>query len=612
MSTFHKLLGNHAMLLGLLEGFMHDAPGEFDILINDENLGSLRFSGNRPRSALCKKISNAPAGKDLCGECELQLSKKAALEKQTEYELCKSALASFAVPVIGDNTCLAIILWSQFRKASEYTLGLEIVKHLERSLGFESNSLVQEYESIPIVTDIQFKKIKGLLIRAARYIEFQSSQTQRLEAVQTELNRRIEETKAIQEIVGTLMEVVDVEVFWLRLDTALEHICRTIEALYAVFFVSTDTGKDIFETRAVAFLPRDVFINKHYPSSDPILREISTTGKYKIIDFDPSIENSICKEIDTFSKSKVTHVALIPLDISASEDAIMTFFIDSSISSENSLDTSQELPILSQAASQIATAYLNSLHHTDRKRMAKEQNAWFEDVSHQLIAPLNGLQASAERLVLHYDSWDHEKITNQLRGIRGISKWAARLARNFDWEVRTGRIVREMTGLRWVKLRPFLIGCAIDLQGLAALKRIRIHVHESIQENWYINVNQERFYQAVENILDNAVKYSSEDTEVKIKGEIGKQNVFVSIINYGIPLTVEEISKIFDRGFRTEIAKAQVVVGTGIGLPIAQEIVQRHGGAIIVNPSTPTENKHIHKVVFSISLPLSILRRRPS
>lgn len=80
------------------------------------------------------------------------------------------------------------------------------------------------------------------------------------------------------------------------------------------------------------------------------------------------------------------------------------------------------------------------------------------------------------------------------------------------------------------------------------------------------------------NLIDNAIKYSEKNSEIKIKLEEKNSHLFLSITNKGKPLNKEEQQKIFERFYRV---KGNEQVGCGLGLAIAKKIAELHGGNII-------------------------------
>jgi signal transduction histidine kinase len=97
--------------------------------------------------------------------------------------------------------------------------------------------------------------------------------------------------------------------------------------------------------------------------------------------------------------------------------------------------------------------------------------------------------------------------------------------------------------------------------------------------------------QALSNLLENAIKYSHIGTTIYVEAvtaayrETGKNYIGISVRNTGLPILPSEVKKLSDRGFRGSSAKQKIPAGTGIGLYIANRIMELHEGLIQVKPS---------------------------
>lgn len=98
-------------------------------------------------------------------------------------------------------------------------------------------------------------------------------------------------------------------------------------------------------------------------------------------------------------------------------------------------------------------------------------------------------------------------------------------------------------------------------------------------EPYTINVDGETFSIAISNILSNAIKYSKESGIIEINGKKEKDNYILTFKDYGIGITQEDISKLFERFHRGANAKKEYP-GTGLGLSIVARIIKAHKGNI--------------------------------
>lgn len=126
---------------------------------------------------------------------------------------------------------------------------------------------------------------------------------------------------------------------------------------------------------------------------------------------------------------------------------------------------------------------------------------------------------------------------------------------------------------------------------------------ENIDINFVSNVdmeilgNERLLEQAVTNLIMNAVKYS-QSQKIDINLEKSEEKVIIKVTDYGIGISEEHLSRIFERFYRVDKARSRATGGTGLGLAIVKNIAILHGGSVGVE-SVP--NKF---TTFTINLPL--------
>ena len=91
-----------------------------------------------------------------------------------------------------------------------------------------------------------------------------------------------------------------------------------------------------------------------------------------------------------------------------------------------------------------------------------------------------------------------------------------------------------------------------------------------------------KIQQVVQNILDNAIKFSHYDSVIEVHTTKKKHKVFVSVKDHGIGIPKESISKVWSRFYKTDLSRGKDKTGTGLGLSITREIVDAHGENINV------------------------------
>ena len=96
-----------------------------------------------------------------------------------------------------------------------------------------------------------------------------------------------------------------------------------------------------------------------------------------------------------------------------------------------------------------------------------------------------------------------------------------------------------------------------------------------------IRVDRARLQEALYNLLDNAVKYSRENGEIRLTARQGDEEIVLSVSDDGVGIAEDELPRIFERFYRVDKARSHDSVrGTGLGLAIVKHIAQLHGGRV--------------------------------
>ena len=95
-----------------------------------------------------------------------------------------------------------------------------------------------------------------------------------------------------------------------------------------------------------------------------------------------------------------------------------------------------------------------------------------------------------------------------------------------------------------------------------------------------VDADSGRIRRVLFNLVDNAVKYSPGGGLVVVNGRVRENEVIISVADQGQGIAPEHLNRLFERFFRVKFISGQHVVGSGLGLPIARNIVEAHGGRI--------------------------------
>jgi len=122
---------------------------------------------------------------------------------------------------------------------------------------------------------------------------------------------------------------------------------------------------------------------------------------------------------------------------------------------------------------------------------------------------------------------------------------------------------------------------AASFEGTCVQKRISI---ELLLAGKHLNVyaDQRKIQQVLYNLLDNAIKFSDDDSMITIETTERAGKVFTSVKDYGIGIPRNALGKIWERFYKTDISRGKDKKGTGLGLAIVKEAIQAHGENINV------------------------------
>ncbi len=243
-------------------------------------------------------------------------------------------------------------------------------------------------------------------------------------------------------------------------------------------------------------------------------------------------------------------------------------------------------------------------HVVVRKQLGRSEAAraqyreTMQFVTHEMKTPLTAIQGSSE-LMGRY-ALPEEKRKQMANMINSESK---RLAQMIETFLNAERLAAGQMELKRERLFPteILERCVERIRPVADRKTIQIHMDPLPPEP--LNGDRELMEYAFYNLLTNAVKYSPPDTVVTVSGARENGRVRVSVADQGVGIDAKDARRIFEKFYRTKSAEQGAEKGTGIGLSIVEQIVERHGGSIAVESilgkgstftvSLPTTGAHV-------------------
>jgi two-component system, OmpR family, phosphate regulon sensor histidine kinase PhoR len=232
---------------------------------------------------------------------------------------------------------------------------------------------------------------------------------------------------------------------------------------------------------------------------------------------------------------------------------------------------------------------------TELRRLERVRHDFVANVSHEFKTPLTAIQGFAETLL----SGALEDPRNNRRFLEIIRDHATRLAVLTDDLLKLARIEAGKLEVQFVpvQLADVIERCAETTLLKAGRKKITLET--DVPPNLpVVHGDASLLRDVVQNLLDNAVQYTSEGGRVRISATAGPREAVVTVDDTGIGIPLADQERIFERFYRVDAARSREAGGTGLGLSIAKHIVEAHGGRLWVE----SEVGRGSKFSFSVSL----------
>ncbi|WP_442212913.1 sensor histidine kinase [Specibacter sp. RAF43] len=214
----------------------------------------------------------------------------------------------------------------------------------------------------------------------------------------------------------------------------------------------------------------------------------------------------------------------------------------------------------------------------DRTEIARTEavrNDFVANVSHELKTPVGAISLLAEALEASPD----DEVAVRRFASRMITE-SARLAALVQDIIELSRLQSKDLGQAGTEVdMNAVITEAVDRSRLPALsKNINLAVGPAIPAPVYGDRSQ--LVTALRNLIDNAVRYSPENTQVGVGLQVSDGVVSVSVSDQGDGMSPEDQERVFERFYRVDSARSRHTGGTGLGLSIVKHIVGNHGGEV--------------------------------
>lgn len=236
---------------------------------------------------------------------------------------------------------------------------------------------------------------------------------------------------------------------------------------------------------------------------------------------------------------------------------------------------------------------------TEQQKIDQDRKRFVSNVSHELRTPLTSMKSYIEALV--DGAWKDPNIApNFLKVTQEETDRMMRMINDLlnlsRMDLGTARLDKEYVNLNELFNHILDRFDMILKNGEKSEKNYTIKRDFTRRDIW-VEVDTDKIQQVLDNIMNNAIKYSPDGGVITCRLVETHNHVIMSITDQGLGIPKEAISHVFDRFYRVDKARSRAQGGTGLGLAISKEVVQMHGGRIWV------ESREGEGSTFYISLP---------
>lgn len=236
---------------------------------------------------------------------------------------------------------------------------------------------------------------------------------------------------------------------------------------------------------------------------------------------------------------------------------------------------------------------------TEQQRIELERRQFVSNVSHELRTPLTSVKSYVDALqegaiddpevARNFLAVAQDETTRMIRMINDLLELSRMDSGTMKLEteyVNVGELFNYV-----LNRFDMIIANADKPEKYYTIKR------EIPKVQIWVELDTSKFTQVIDNIMNNAIKYSPDGGVITARMIDNQKEVVLSITDQGLGIPKKDLGHIFDRFFRVDKARSRAQGGTGLGLAISKEIIERFGGRIWV------ESAEGQGSTFSISLP---------
>ncbi|WP_339257842.1 HAMP domain-containing sensor histidine kinase [Paenibacillus sp. FSL R5-0749] len=233
--------------------------------------------------------------------------------------------------------------------------------------------------------------------------------------------------------------------------------------------------------------------------------------------------------------------------------------------------------------------------------LEQQQKQYIGNISHEFKTPLTSIKAYVELLDMYKDDpqllddatsnigKETERLYEMVEKVLHLSALEKYDFENQAEDVEVSALLEDACGRMRGKAEKFALNMELDLEPAV------------------IRSDRESLMHIFINMLDNAIKYNIPDGVIRVKSELQMQErqAVIRIYNSGTPIPAEAREKIFEPFYTVNKDRARKTGGTGLGLSLVKQFVEKQGGTITLLPSSTSDSQNGEGVTFQLVFPLA-------
>ena len=216
---------------------------------------------------------------------------------------------------------------------------------------------------------------------------------------------------------------------------------------------------------------------------------------------------------------------------------------------------------------------------TEQEKEERERRLFVSNVSHELRTPLTSVKSYLEALDegALYEPVAPDFIKVSLDETNRMMRMVTDLLHLSRIDNATSHLDVEL--INFTAFITFILNRFDKIRAQDQEKKYELVRDYPITSVW-IEIDTDKMTQVIDNILNNAIKYSPDGGKITVSMKTTDDQMILSISDQGLGIPKQDLPKIFDRFYRVDRARSRAQGGTGLGLAIAKEIIKQHKGFI--------------------------------